>query len=105
MNTYTIAKTLIASPFIAHALVGIYDFKSFTNMARFAGLPIPIVWALLSIIIQLGAGISLLQNANQPYASYALIMYIIAITYLFHSKQFTHFLKNLIVIGALLLLI
>ena len=109
-----IARVLLASLFIAFGLRGVLAFP--VTAAYFAkpGFPVPIAFALLSVAIQLVAGLMLVLGWRARGAAGLLVAYVLIATAVAHRYwefdpavqlgQMGNFYKNLAIAGGLMLL-
>ncbi len=92
---------------------------NFTSMQQFVGMGLT-PWGLagiaalatvIAVILKLGGGLLLLVNYKTSYAAWMLIVFTVLATLMYHTnwsgadaqEQMNHFLKNLAIIGGLLL--
>ena len=77
------------------------------------GFPLPNVVLALTILLELAGGVMLILNWQARYAAVALAAFTLAAGLIFHNfwaaspdqitNQFNHFLKNVAIVGGLLL--
>ena len=106
-------------PFVARVLLSIiFLFAGFGKITGFAmtvgyiasvGLPMPQVLAVLAIIIEVGGGLMLLSGFIRRCAAELLFVFTLLATVIFHSNladqmQLIMALKNLSIMGGLLLI-
>jgi putative oxidoreductase len=108
------ARVLLASLFIVFGVRGVLAFA--VTAAYFAklGFPVPLAFTVLSIAIQLGAGLLLVLGWKTRHAAWLLVAYVAVATAAAHRYweydpayqlgQLGNFYKNLAIIGGLLLL-
>jgi putative oxidoreductase len=109
-----VARVLLASLFLAFAVRGMLAFP--VTAAYFAklGFPVPIAAAVLSVAIQLVAGLMLALGWKARQAAWLLVAYVLIATAVAHRYwefdpavqlgQMGNFYKNLAVAGGLMLL-
>jgi putative oxidoreductase len=109
-----VARALLAALFLAFAVRGLLAFP--VTAAYFAklGFPMPIAFAVLSVAIQLVAGLMLVLGWKARAAAWALVAYVLVATAVAHRYweadpalrlgQMGNFYKNLAVMGGLMLL-
>lgn len=109
-----IARVLLASLFLAFAVRGLLAFP--VTAAYFAklGFPVPIAFAVLSVALQLIAGLMLVLGWKSRAAAWLLVAYVAVATAVAHRYwefdpavqlgQLGNFYKNLAIIGGLMLL-
>lgn len=118
MNTSLafIARTLLAAIFIISGVRKIMAFPIVSGMMAAKGFPMPDVFLVLTIILELVGGLMLIANWNARYAALALAAFTLAAGAIFHgfwhvwsaappvfANEFNHFLKNVSIVGGLLL--
>ena len=108
------ARVLMASLFLVFGVRTIRVFEA--SVASFArlGFPVPTAATVLSIVVQLGAGLLLVLGWKARPAAWVLILYVIIATGAAHRfwefdagqhlAQLTNFYKNLAIMGGLMLL-
>ena len=109
-----LARVLLAALFIVFGVRSVLAFA--VSAAYFAklGFPAPIASTVLSIAIQLGAGLMLVLGWKARHAAWLLIAYVLVATAAAHRYweyepayqlgQLGNFYKNLAIIGGLMLL-
>lgn len=75
-------------------------------MAQF-GMPLPGLFLVGAILLEVGGGLSILLGAFTRWGSLALLIFMIPTTLIFHTdfadpNQMIHFMKNLAIIGGIL---
>jgi len=103
-----VARILIATIFILAGVGKIFDFA---GQVGYAGvyLPLPEVAVVVAIIFELIAGILLVIGYKTRIAAGVLFLYLIVVSLAFHTEfsdpiQMSMFMKNLAIMGGLLLL-
>ena len=91
---------------ISHSL----DFNTTVEMMTNKGLPIANILLLFTVVFQLLGGVSLLLGYKVKIGSVLLILFLIPATIVFHNpladpNQINNFLKNIGLIGGLLMVI
>ncbi|ARF12160.1 hypothetical protein Klosneuvirus_3_295 [Klosneuvirus KNV1] len=113
MDTKYIGKLLLVSLFIISGIYSlIYKFDDFSNAVISKGIPLAILIAFAVLLFKIIAGLVILLSKNEQYTKISVICLIIfttIATILFHNpftdkSQFNNMLKNVAVIGGLLLL-
>jgi putative oxidoreductase len=112
-----VARILLTAIFLVSGVRKIMAFAAVSAMMTKRGLPAPDVLLALSIVLDLAGGLMLIANWHVKYAAWALAAYTLVAGVLFHgfwdfwgaspgefSNQLNHFLKNVGIIGGLLLL-
>ena len=108
-----IGRMLLAVLFLQSGWHKIFDFEKTTASIAAKGVPLPEVMLVLTIIIVLGGGLMLLFGWYARWAALVLFLWMIPATLLYHAfwtyepaqlfNQTNHFLKNLAITGALLM--
>jgi putative oxidoreductase len=109
-----LGRTLIASLFL---VAGVRKALAFAGTAAYftkLGLPAPEIMTALAIAIEIGGGALLILGWRTRWVAWLLIMFTVVATYLGHKfwladaaqygNQLNHFLKNVAVVGGLLML-
>jgi putative oxidoreductase len=113
LDKITLAKygqVLLASLFIFSGFQSLIGFPGFKGMVTGKGFP---TWvAFLALAIKLGGGLLLALGIEEEIASFGLIIFTLIATLIFHnpfpqlggkSSEMTTFLRNLSIIGGLML--
>jgi putative oxidoreductase len=105
-------RILIALLFIPAGIGKIADFAGTVGYIASVGLPLPQIAAVLTIIVEIGAGLALLVGFKARYAALLLGLFTLAAAVLFHNYwaapaemlmvQQINFFKNLAITGGLL---
>ncbi|WP_413164392.1 FAD-dependent oxidoreductase [Capilliphycus salinus ALCB114379] len=104
-----IGRAFLSSIFLYSAITKIFGFAATQEMIAARGLPLPTLMLLGNIIFQLIGGISLILGYKTRIGAVILILFLIPTTLVFHNfladpGETTAFLKNLALIGALLMI-
>lgn len=120
MNTltrirYPAARASLGTLFFILGLTKAFGFSGVAGWMVSSGLPFAKVLLVLTIAIEVGAGLLLIVGRQTRWAALALALFIVPVTLVFHAfwnadaasfqDQLTHFLKNLAILGGLLLLL
>lgn len=106
---YHVGRVLLAALFL---IAGVLKITSFDGTAQYFGMlgfPLPVWSTVVAIMIEVGAGLLLLigyryeRYAALVLAVFTLIASVMAHQFWQHGEQFIPFLKNMALIGALLL--
>ena len=118
MNTSLVfvARVLLAALFLISGTRKLLAFGIVSGMMAKKGFPAPDIFLVLTIILELAGGIMLIANWNARYAAWALAAFTLVAGSIFHgfwnvwgapppefNNEFNHFLKNVAIIGGLLL--
>lgn len=112
----TIARTLLAAIFLVSSVRHIMGFAIVSGMMGRKGFPVPEVFLALTIVLEIAGGLMLVANWNARFAAFALAAFTLAAGSIFHgfwnvwaappaefNNEFNHFLKNVAIVGGLLL--
>jgi putative oxidoreductase len=102
---YPVARILLALIFV---LSGYGKIMHFAGTAAFMGkMGVPMATAALvaAIIIELGGGIMVMLGYQVRWAAGIMFLYVIPITYYVHRHDQIQILKNISIMGGLLLLV
>ena len=114
MDIKFIAKTLIASLFVVLSLKSIFfGFGDFRNAVISKGIPMALIVSILVLTIKLGAGLTIMFSDNKKYIKWSaigLIVFTILATIIYHNPvedpdQFNNMMKNIAIVGGLLLIV
>lgn len=103
-----IGRILLSLIFIISAFGKIGNFSGTRQFMDGAGMPLTGLLLVLAIIIELSGGFSLLLGFKARWGALALIVFLIPATLIFHNNlgdqnQMIHFMKNLAMVGGLLM--
>lgn len=113
MDIKYIGKLLVSSLFILSGLYSlIYKFDDFKGLIISIGIPLPILIAYCILMFKIIAGLIILLSQNEQYTKLAisgLIIFVVTTSILFHNplkdeSQVNNLLKNIAIVGGLLLL-
>jgi putative oxidoreductase len=104
------ARICLSLIFLKAGISHILGYSNTVNMMAEMGLPIPSVLLIFTIIFQILGGLSLLLGYKVKLGSILLILFLIPATLIFHNpigdaSQINDFLKNIGLIGGLLMVI
>lgn len=109
-----IGRILISVMFLWSGVGKIAAFSMMTGYAEAKGLPLPAVGIAAAAVIEILGGLAVLTGFQTKLASWALFVYLIPVTLLFHNfwavrgadhvDAQIHFLKNVAIMGGLLIL-
>jgi uncharacterized membrane protein YphA (DoxX/SURF4 family) len=111
LSAHIVGRTLLASLFIVTALKSIlFGFDGFVGMVKSKNIPFPVIVAILALATKLIGGLSVTFDWHSELGALMLIVFTTIATVLFHnafadSSQLTNMLKNISIIGGLVLLI
>lgn len=103
-------RILLAAIFIILGFAKISSFGVMVDFAAANGVPFPELAIVVAIIVELIGGLMIALGWKTKLASWAVFVFLIPVTYYFHTNfadpmQMTMFLKNLSIMGGLLVLI
>lgn len=113
--SYPVARAFLGALFLISGAFKIAGFSGVAGYMASAGLPLVPVLLVITIAIEVGAGLSLITGWKAFYGATILALFLIPTTVIFHafwsadaanfSNQLTNFLKNLAILGGMLLVI
>lgn len=108
-----IGPALVGALFLISGLLKIGKFAGVAGAIAAKGIPLSEAVAALVILIEVAGGLALIIGRRTRQAAVALALFVIPATLLFHafwsvdaaafSNQLNHFLKNVAILGALLM--
>ena len=112
---YPVARASLGAIFFILGLTKIFSFAGVAGWMASSGLPFAKLLLVLTITIEVGAGLLLIIGRQTRLAALVLALFIVPVTLVFHAfwsadaasfqDQLTHFLKNLAIFGGMLLLV
>ncbi len=107
-----VARIFLAVIFLRSGISKILDFSGTQQFMSANGIPLALTGLLLvgSIIFELAGGLSVLLGYKARWGAIALIIFLIPATLIFHTNfaeemQVIQFLKNLALMGGLLMVV
>ena len=111
--TSLVGRVLISLIFVLSGFMKIMGFGMMAGVLHSKGFPMASVALAVTILIELGVGLSLLVGFQARAAAWILFLFLIPATLLFHNfwavapgmeqqDQMAHFLKNMAIMGGLL---
>lgn len=108
-----LARVLLALVFLVSGFNKVVGFESLVGRLGDTGFPAPTLFAIAAVAVELGGAVLLIAGFYARYAALALAVFTVIATLLFHdfwavegaarARQTTQFLKNVAVLGGLLL--
>jgi len=108
-----IGRLMLAAIFIWSGINKITGFEGLIGAIASKGLPVPQVFAALTIIVEIGGALMLVFGWKARWGAFALAAFTALVTVLFHNfwavppaekmMQEIQFMKNVAIIGGLLL--
>jgi putative oxidoreductase len=114
MNTYLnlLARFLVALIFIMSGVGKLFGFTQTAGMMVGVGFPVPSLFLVGAILLEIGGGVLLLVGYKARWGSLALIVFLVPATLIFHAanladpvqtqQQIIEVLKNFAILGALI---
>ena len=112
--TLLVGRILLVLIFVIFGYTKVGGFDGTAGYIASKGLPMPSVVAALTIALELGAGLAIVFGIFTRWAALALAVFTLLAAIIFHNfwavpeaqkvMQMTHFMKNLSMVGGLLLL-
>lgn len=111
-TTMLIGRILIGVLFLVAGIMKVMNVDGTTGYMTRLGFPMPVLFAYLSIVIEVGGGILLVLGWQTRRVAWFLALYVLVALGAAHrfweydqaqrGNQINHFLKNLAIIGGLL---
>jgi putative oxidoreductase len=108
-------RMLLAFIFLQSGYDKVVNYDKVVKLMVVKSIPVPEILLVPAIVILLAGGIMLLVGWKARWAALALIVFMVPATLYFHNywtypeaqqlNQFHHFVKNLAIIGALLIVL
>ena len=109
-----VGRVLLALIFVVAGYNKIGGFEGTAGYIASKGLPMPQVLAALTIALELVGGVMIIAGFKARWAAIAFFLWLIPTTFIFHKfwgidagqvqNQMNHFLKNVSIMGGMLLL-
>lgn len=105
-----IARILLSAIFLRSGIGKIIDFAGTQQSMASAGIPLTGFFLVGAIVFELVGGISVLLGYKARWGAIALTIFLIPATLIFHtnfadSMQVSQFMKNLAILGGLLMVV
>lgn len=111
---YRIGRVLLASLFVISGLLKITAFSGVVGYMSSLGIPFATFAVLVTILVEVGGGLAIMTGWNARPAALVVALFTVGATLAAHrfwqadpasmQNQLNHFLKNVSIIGALLML-
>ena len=103
----TLGRVLLAALFLMSGLSKLGSAEATTAYIASAGLPLPGVAYVVTVIVEIGGGLLLLLGLQARLAAAVLAVFTVAAAVFFHNNfgdqnQMIHFIKNFAIAGGLL---
>lgn len=109
-----LGRLLLSVIFIASGLNKLAHFSGTAEMMGSMKIPLPAVALAITLLIEIGGGLMVLTGFGARYAALIMFLWLIPVTLVFHhfwgipeaakQDQMVNFLKNLAIMGGLLIL-
>jgi putative oxidoreductase len=110
-----LARLLLSSPFLYSGIDKCRRWSAAQREVAASGLPSPTLLHLVTVLIQLGGGLSLLLGIEPRLGALLLFVFLIPVTVMYHPfwkrsgadfvVEADHFLSNLAIMGGLLMIL
>ena len=110
-----LARVLLCSPFLYSGVDKCWRWSAAQREVAASGLPWPTLLHLVTVVVQLGGGFSLLLGIEPRLGALLLLLFLIPVTVMYHPfwkrsgadfvTEADHFLSNLAIIGGLLVIV
>ena len=109
-----LGRVLLSVIFILSGLGKIPHFHDVASMMASKGIPLAAVALVITLLIEIGGGLMVLTGFKAQYAALVIALWLVPVTLVFHhfwgipeaqqQEQMIHFLKNVAIMGGLLVL-
>lgn len=109
-----LGRVLLSVIFILSGLGKLPHFHDIAGMMASKGIPLASVALVITLLIEIGGGLLILTGFQAKYAALVIALWLIPVTLVFHhfwgipaeqqQDQMVHFLKNVAIVGGLLIL-
>jgi putative oxidoreductase len=109
-----LGRVLLSVIFILSGLGKLPHFHDVAGMMAAKGIPLASVALVITLFIEIGGGLLVLTGYKAKYAALVIALWLIPVTLIFHhfwgipaeqqQDQMIHFLKNVAIMGGLLIL-
>jgi putative oxidoreductase len=110
-----LARVLLSSPFLYSGVDKCWRWSAAQREVAASGLPWPTLLHLVTVVVQLGGGLSLLLGIEARLGALLLCVFLIPVTVMYHPfwkrsgadfvAEADHFLSNFAIIGGLLVIV
>ena len=110
-----LARVLLSSPFLYSGVDKCWRWSAAQREVAASGLPLPTLLHLITVVVQLGGGLSLSLGIEARLGALLLLLFLIPVTVMYHPfwkrsgaelvVEADHFLSNLAIIGGLLVIV
>ena len=109
------ARMLLALPFLYSGIDKTWRWSAAQREVAASGLPWPTLLHVVTVLVQLGGGFSLLLGIEPRLGTLLLLVFLIPVTVMYHPfwkrsgadfvTEADHFLSNLAIVGGLLVIV
>ena len=110
-----LARVLLSSPFLYSGVDKCWRWSAAQREVAASGLPLPTLLHLITVVVQLGGGLSLSLGIEARLGALLLLLFLIPVTVMYHAfwkrsgadlvAEADHFLSNLAIVGGLLVIV
>jgi putative oxidoreductase len=110
-----LARVLLSSPFLYSGVDKCWRWTAAQREVAASGLPWPTPLHLITVVVQLGGGLSLLLGIEARIGALLLLLFLMPVTVMYHPfwkrsgaefvTEADHFLSNVAIIGGLLMIV
>lgn len=114
-SLYPAGRALLGLLFLVSGINKIFAFSYVAGWMASSGLPLASLLLALTIVVEVGGGLMLITGLQARWAAVVLALFLIPVTAVFHAfwsadaanfqGQLTHFLKNVSILGGMLIVI
>lgn len=111
--SYPLARAFLGALFFISGIYKIIGFSYVAGWMASTGVPMASALLAVTIVIEIGGGLMLITGWKAKYAALVVGLFLIPVTFVFHAfwsadaasyqNQLTQFLKNLAILGGMLL--
>ena len=109
---YPVGRALLGLLFLISGIFKIGGFAGVAGWMASAGLPFASVLLALTILVEIGGGLTLITGRNARWGAIVLALFLVPVSLVFHGfwsadaanyqNQFNHFFKNIAILGGML---
>ena len=113
--SYPLARAFLGALFFISGITKIIGFGYVAGWMTGSGLPLASLLLAITIVIEIGGGLMLITGWQARWSALVLALFLIPVTFVFHAfwsadaasfqNQLTQFLKNLAILGGMLLVL
>ncbi|WP_454739741.1 DoxX family protein [Cupriavidus necator] len=107
-----VGRAFLGAIFLISGVLKISGFAGIAAWMASAGLPLASLLLVLTIVIEIGGGLTLITGWHSRWGALALALFLVPVTLIFHGfwsadaanfqNQLNHFLKNISILGGIL---